>query len=63
MLQSCLANLKDILLLYDCIKFELHIFCSLGKIRTNNISPRISDRQLVIFAIIGEFEKPEYDIF
>ena len=39
-------NLKVILLLYDCIKFELYIFCNLGKITTNNISPRISDKQL-----------------
>ena len=30
--QCCLVNLKDILLTYDCMKFELHIFCSLGKI-------------------------------
>ena len=45
-LQSCSVNLKDIFLRYDCVKFELHIFCSLGKIRTNSISPKISDQQL-----------------
>ena len=44
--QSCLVNLKDVLLLHDYIKFELYIFCSLGKIRTNSISPKISDQQL-----------------
>ena len=44
--RSCLVNLKDILLLYGYIKFELHIFCSLGKIRKNSNSPRISDQQL-----------------
>ena len=44
--QSCLIDLKDILPLYDYIKFELKIFGSLGKIRTNSISPRISGQQL-----------------
>ena len=44
--QSCLVNLKDNLLLYDCIMFELHNLCRLEKIKTNNISPRISDQQL-----------------
>ena len=29
----------------DCIEFELHIFCSLGTIRLDCISPRISDQQ------------------
>ena len=47
--QSCLVNLKDILLLSDCIKFELHIFWSLGKRRANSISPKISDRKLRYF--------------
>ena len=44
--QSCLLYLKDILLPYDYIKFELDIFRSLGEIRINSIFPRISDQQL-----------------
>ena len=51
------------LLVYDYMKFELHIFCNLGKIRTNSTFPRISDQQLRHFLIIGEFEKSENDIF
>ena len=44
--QSCSLYLKDILLPYDYIKFELDIFRSLGEIRINSIFPRISDQQL-----------------
>ena len=61
--QPYLVNLKDVLQLYDYIRFELRIFCNLGKTRTNtSISLRISDNCYVIFGIIGEFEKSENDI-
>ena len=44
-----LVNSKDILLLYGRIEFQHHIFCSLGKIGTGSISPRISDQQLTSY--------------
>ena len=55
--------LKDIVLLYDYIKFKLHIFHSLGKLRKNSISQEEVINSYVIFGIIGEFEKSVDDIF
>ena len=46
--QSCLVDLKDILLLYDCTKIEL--FCILAKIRTNSISSRIKPGVHIVVA-------------